>query len=641
MLLMNALFFHVFSQVKCQLVYLSVALLLTISCFILSEPLQAQGFLEMPDTTVVPEFTEGSLLLDLDIPGVRERDPDPRAGPRLNVTEFRLQGIVEFPKLGITRAAIQKHVEKIRFELMREDLKTDFGDFTLDELGEIGSLLMEIEKDTLDEHVGPLEVQKLVFLVRDQVRRRGVTLGMIETVALTITQFYRERGFILAKAFIPKQKVRDGIVSITLLLGELGHVAVEGDKRVSTKLIGRAFKRDLNQPVTNTAIDETLYLVNDIPGLSAQGYFSVGQQVGDTLMTVKVQEEKWTTINFRLDNHGSKNTSEHRAYADIYVHNPLGIGDELQVAVLNSYNPDSSTYGSLRYSSMLYTPRLRGGIGFSTNDFVSRNILQSRNTFFSGESNVADVFIAYHLKRGRKKNFSFDLTYTDIDTILDTNSNVTQENAKKTSLGFSFDTLNEKLRQLYIGKVTLHKSDTFESGGFLGDVVDSDSFVTVDLSTLAFFTLPWTRYDTRFLIKNSLQYSGDSLSNLNQLNLTGPSRARGFAMNGFQVDDGVFIGIDWIFNFHRGLEKKIFGPTADRVLQPFLYLDGAYGYVNPVSQNDIKITGQLSNFGVGIRANFKGLNASFSWSQVLSDKIDTIDEPTEISGLYFEMQYSF
>ena len=90
-------------------------------CITLLPVLQVQaGFLDMPEIEEVPEFEQETKLLDMDIPGVRERDPDPESGPRLNVKEFRLQGIVEYPELGITRAALVKLVESIRFDMMQE-----------------------------------------------------------------------------------------------------------------------------------------------------------------------------------------------------------------------------------------------------------------------------------------------------------------------------------------------------------------------------------------------------------------------------------------------------------------------------------------------------------------------------------------
>src|SRR5690625_5730983 len=99
----------------------------------------------MPDLTDLPELERDSLLLDMDMPPVRERDSDPQAGPRLNVTEFRVQGIVEFPKLGIYRSEIIERVEQIRFDFMNEDALLESG-YTLDELASISDLIVEIEK---------------------------------------------------------------------------------------------------------------------------------------------------------------------------------------------------------------------------------------------------------------------------------------------------------------------------------------------------------------------------------------------------------------------------------------------------------------------------------------------------------------
>lgn len=601
----------------------------------------SQGVIQMPEVKEVPDLERESLLLDMDIPAVRDRDPDPEAGERLNIKEFRLQGIVEYPALGITREAIQQRVETIRFDLMREGLVTDFGDFTLDELGEIGGLVRDIERDTPAEHVGPLEVQKFVFLVRDQMRRRGVTVGMIESVALEITNFYRERGFILAKAFIPKQQVRDGIVAITLLLGELGEVKVEDNKRVSENLIKQPFKRDINKPVTNNRIDESLYLVNDIPGVRAQGFFSPGAQVGDTLLTTKILEEKWTTFNLRIDNHGSENTSENRAYADVYVHNPLGIGDEIHASILNSYNPDNSTYGSLRYSSFIFSPRVRGSLGYSTNDFVSRNLQGSSDSFFSGESTVTDVRLSYHFKRGRTRNFSTDVSYSDIDTSLDTNvGSSTRELVEKVSLGFNFDILNEKRRELYIGNFSLHNAETFENG-FFGDVTSDELFATFDLSMITFFKVPFTGVNSRALFKTSMQYAGESLSNLNQLNLTGPSRLRAFGVNGLQADDAIYLGADWIFNLPQDFMSKMLGSSLRNAFQPYVFIDGAYGVINPITENDEEIVGRLANIGVGLRASFLGFNGSLAVSKVITDDIDFTEVETPRSNIYFELQYTF
>src|SRR5690606_22466837 len=125
------------------------------------------------------------------------------------------------------------------------------------------------------------------------------------------------------KAYIPEQHVRDGVVNLTLLLGELGEINVQNNKRYSTKTIQNVFNNDLAEPVTNDRIEEKLYLINDLPGLSAQGYFEPGSQVGDTKLNVNVTSERWYDVNVRLDNHGSDRSGEYRLYTDFFLNNPL------------------------------------------------------------------------------------------------------------------------------------------------------------------------------------------------------------------------------------------------------------------------------------------------------------------------------
>ena len=596
----------------------------------------AQGFLELPNTAEVPAYESESMLLDLDIPSVRERDPDPDAGPRLNVKAFRLQGLVEFPKLGITRQGLIDRVEGIRFDLMKEGQMTKSG-YTLDELGEVSDLIAEIEEQTDKEHVGPLEVQKLVFLVREQRRKRGVTVGLVETVADEITRYYRERGFILAKAYIPKQQVRDGVVTLTLLLGELGEINIENNNGKSNRLISQAFSKRLHEPVTSWNIEESLYFVNDIPGLSARGFFSPGSQVGDTKLNVNVTDIRRFDMNFRIDNHGSKNTSENRVYTDFFWYNPTGAGDELHIAVLNSFAPATSTFGSLRYSRFLRNPRWRTSAGYSLNEFLSRNTQIQNSQFFKGTSAVADISLAYHFKRSRVKNYSANIKLTDVATTLDAGID-TEQSMQKISFGFNFDLLNQKRRQLYAGGLQLHVSQFERDSGF-GLETGNEAQLGFDISRLSFPNIPFTKIPTRLLLKTSGQFAGKALSNLNQVSLTGAQKARGFDSNTLQTDDGIYFGADWFFSLAK-TEKKFFGQTLDDVIQPYIFTDVSWGIIHGLNGSDANIDVEIANVGVGLKFTHRKFSADILATVAIDDKLDdAFAEFADTRSFYVNFQY--
>ncbi len=614
------------------------------------------GFLEMPDTSEVPEYERESLLLDLDIPALRDRDPNPEAGPRLNVKEFRVQGLVEYPEFGITRQEIIKQVEKIRFDMMDEGELLDSG-YTIEEIKQVSDLMAQIEKETEGRHVDPVDVQKLVFLIREQRRQRGITLGMIEMVADTITRYYRERGFILAKAYIPKQHVRDGVVTITLLLGQLGEVETNNNKMYSDRIVKRIFKSSLGKPVSNNIIEEKLYLVNDLPGVSASGYFEPGSQVGDTKLNINFNRERRLASNLRLDNHGSEATGEYRAYADFHWNNPLTIGDQLQLGVLGSFKPENSVYGSARYSLPVYTPRTQFSLGVSSNDFVTDDSTNLTSDFeISGKSLVADANLTYKISRSRINNQNISLGYSQINSQIEfgnlSNAGI-DKTVNKLDLGYSFDMLNEKDRVLHQGGIILTYSEFIEGADEGQDL--KATIVSLDYSRLSFLRIPFTKKESKLILRAVGQYSGASLSEVLQFGLAGPTRARGYKINEFYADDAVYIGADWVFDGPQFGGRSIAGERWEKVLQPFIFLDASYGVNNAILEGEASTETHLVDAGVGIKLAFKdGFKGNLSFAFPVDAKnsaLESLDEDTEVASLdrtpgdgmklYFDFQYSF
>lgn len=614
------------------------------------------GFLEMPDTSEVPEYERESLLLDLDIPALRDRDPNPEAGPRLNVKEFRVQGLVEYPEFGITRQEIIKQVEKIRFDMMDEGELLDSG-YTIEEIKQVSDLMAQIEKETEGRHVDPVDVQKLVFLIREQRRQRGITLGMIEMVADTITRYYRERGFILAKAYIPKQHVRDGVVTITLLLGQLGEVETNNNKMYSDRIVKRIFKSSLGKPVSNNIIEEKLYLVNDLPGVSASGYFEPGSQVGDTKLNINFNRERRLASNLRLDNHGSEATGEYRAYADFHWNNPLTIGDQLQLGVLGSFKPENSVYGSARYSLPVYTPRTQFSLGVSSNDFVTDDSTNLTSDFeISGKSLVADANLTYKISRSRINNQNVSLGYSQINSQIEfgnlSNAGI-DKTVNKLDLGYSFDMLNEKDRVLHQGGIILTYSEFIEGADEGQDL--KATIVSLDYSRLSFLRIPFTKKESKLILRAVGQYSGASLSEVLQFGLAGPTRARGYKINEFYADDAVYIGADWVFDGPQFGGRSIAGERWEKVLQPFIFLDASYGVNNAILEGEASTETHLVDAGVGIKLAFKdGFKGNLSFAFPVDAKnsaLESLDEDTEVASLdrtpgdgmklYFDFQYSF
>ncbi|VAW69944.1 hypothetical protein MNBD_GAMMA10-3293 [hydrothermal vent metagenome] len=607
------------------------------------------GFFEMPDITQFPELKRESLLQDMDIPSVRDRDPDPESGSRLNVRQFKLQGIVEFPELGITKKSIDKQIERIRFELMQEYELLESG-YTQVEVNEVIDLLVDIEKETLDRHATDLELQKLIWLIRQQRSERGITLGAIETVADKLTQYYREQGFILAKAYIPEQKMREGVVTMALLLGMLGKVEVRGNELYEADLLSSVFSDQYGLPVTGDKAGESLYLINDFPGLSVTGLFEPGTQVGDTQLNLNVRAEKRYHANVRYDNHGSDDTGEQRVYAEVLLNNLAGVADLLHLGALSSFSPDNTTYWQLRYSFNLWSPRWRLGIGRSQNQFI---VAQNDVGFLSrlplsGETIQSDVSLIYKLKRSRVENYTLEFSAENIlsdiqlGDIADPRGFLDDE-IRNYSLLLNYDILQERGQRLHQGVVRLTSGEFIE--GAAPGQNEKYTLFNADYTLLSFAHIPWFDMNTRFILRSSLQFADSPLSSISQFLLGGPTRARGYSINQFSADNAVYLGADWVLNFPTWLDFEL-SPAYDfrDIAQPFFFIDAAYGVQKALLNTAENSEGRFYDAGLGVRFSYRNqfqgnLQLAFPLSSQLSD--EALEPPDDNVRLVFDFQYSF
>ncbi len=599
------------------------------------------GFLEMPEIEQFREAEEKTLLQDLDVPAVRERSPDPAAGPRLAVSEFRIQGLVEFPELGITRETLTQLVENIRSTLMKEGKLLESG-YTIDELGEISDLLVEIEEETVERHVSPLEVQKLVWLIREQRGKRGVTLGQIEAVANQITHFYRERGFILAKAFIPKQRVRDGVVSLTLLLGVLGDVSVKNNDMYDAESLHSVFDGLLTQPVTNKMVEESLFIINAFPGINVEGYFEPGYQVGDTRLNINVRNEARYSANLRADNHGTDESGLYRFYADLQINNMLGIADFTKISLLQAASPNNTTYWQLAFESNFFSPRFRSGVEVSRNQFIVDQSLSS-GLELSGTVDVLAVYGRYIQKRGRTENSGYELRYETIKSNVKTGAFSDDNNElRHVSIKYNLDHLNDVNKRLHEGSIEYTRGK-FESGITAGQNEDYN-ILSANYTLLTFLRVPFTDSTSRLIFRSNLQYSGINLSAIARFSLAGPTRVRGFSPSFFTADDALYLGTDWVFSSPDLFDVQIGSVNVKALTRPFVFFDYGYGKQYTIGPTDKDPTGQLADVGVGLQFshshNFSG-NLQLTYKVLDQFTNLTIPPKADDMRLLFDMQYSF
>lgn len=239
-------------------------------------------------------------------------------------------------------------------------------------------------------------------LVADAIGPQA-TLGGLRQAARRITGFYRERGYIVARAFVPAQELGDGTVTIQVLEGTLNSSEVRNSSRVRQGVLERfVAAQELNGDVVESPrLDRTLLLLADLPSVGkVDGLLRPGQAVGTSDLLVTVGQGPSYEGDVTLDNYGNRYTGEHRLSGQLLVNSPAGLGDRL--ALRASFTDENLAFGRAAYDLPVGGNGLRLGAAVSSSSYQLAREFGSLDA--SGRVDTVGLTASYPWVRGLNRN---------------------------------------------------------------------------------------------------------------------------------------------------------------------------------------------------------------------------------------------
>ena len=548
----------------------------------------------------------------LDVPPVYQRPLGVDAGARVFVKKFNVRGVNDWPEYKITQERIDAFVEKLRLEIQTIDSMNEHG-LTKEDMDEIGKRL----RDSLyvdEEKVAEDHNQFLKQLRKNKKYREEMSIGQLQSVANQLTDLYRSAGFVIAQAYVPQQKIEDGIVNIHVQEGVLGKIVVEGNESYSIELIQDIFKHLKGKSVTKQSLESALFSLSDYPGLVAYGVLRPGQNTGETDLVVKVQEEDPREYTVRLDNYGTESTGENRLTLSYTENNLFGNADSLDISLLQTFSPTSNLYGGIKYKTPVSSHNTLFGFGLSNNTYDVGGELADFN--ISGEVQTLNLFVSHQFIRSRRSNVFGKLEFSN--KVADTKiSDFTLNEDTLSALVFEmgFDVLDKKYKGINQGtiKYTQGFEDMMGSLGEDDEALSSRTGGSGNFATGDFAKLNWNiarlqlidKYQN-VLLRFSGQYSDDLLVPVEQAGLGGPNNVRAFAPSVILRDSSLFLSVDWNFNAPFFYNVKAFdGWKWGEILQLSVFADYAKGDINDPLDSDIE-TVNVSGYGVAAQLLLPG-----------------------------------
>ncbi len=189
-------------------------------------------------------------------------------------------------------------------------------------------------------------------------------------------------------------------VFFEVLPGTLADVRVNGESRVHAKLLTSAFADQVGKPVRRDDVESAMYLINDLPGLDAQGMFVAGEAVGASDLNLVARNERSWGAQVRVDNQGDDHTGSERVFVDGSWFDPTGRGDALSMGALATRNPENSYYGYLGYDTPLQGLHTRLHTRISRDEFDYSNGASEQN----GTADTAELGVTEVLARSRTRS---------------------------------------------------------------------------------------------------------------------------------------------------------------------------------------------------------------------------------------------
>ncbi|KVL19989.1 hypothetical protein WS95_15270 [Burkholderia sp. MSMB1826] len=380
------------------------------------------------------------------------------------------------------------------------------------------------------------DAERLQPLLADLVGRE-LSFDELRQAADRISAYYREHGYVLARAYLPRQDIDDGVVRIDVLEGRYGAIELNNRSRVLDGVLRRPLAGlRPGDAVQGDTLERSLLLLDDLPGVIAKGTLRPGAEAGTTDLAVDVERGRFASGSLDVDNYGDPLTGRYRATGSVDVDAPLRLGDRFALRGLTS--DSRQRYYRAAYQLPVGPASTRLGVAYSDMGYRVGGSFDDLD--YHGRASVQSVSVSQPLLRSRRANVNAQLLYEN-KRLHDDYDALDVHGAKRIRMGsFSIGGSNQ---DDWFGGGRSSASVTFGIGRMSGnDPLDFDSlakthgrFAKLNVNALRLQALT-ARF--QLYVQFSAQLASRNLDSSEKFSLGGPYGVRAYGLGAGSGDQG-------------------------------------------------------------------------------------------------------
>ena len=430
-----------------------------------------------------------------------------------------------------------------------------------------------------------------------------LTFAQMQTVADKIVERYRKAGFIVANAYLPAQTVgADQVIEIRVLEGKVGRIIVKGTRRYRPRVIAASAQKLVGKPLQKSEVDAAILYARDLPGVTVTSTLQPGENTGDTDLVMVAREAKRPfEFTWGANNYGTDLTGQYRALAGVVWNNPLGYGDKLDLNAEYAVDSTDNLYGSFAYHAPIPVTSGFGAVvgalynemQVNTGTFAALQVKGPTTQYYAG----LDWKFINTVEMQQVATLHFIQEKSELDSLGETLSN---EKFTVAELSYDLSHSSGRMHNVDLLQAGFRKSITDDCTQ--PDLVSPQHASEFTVSKLGYTRLQFLTPSQRLYFKVNGQYTSDALIPLEQFVMGGPDSARAYPVADALRDRGFYSAIEYHVDapgFGRSI-SPFYGRPWREVLELEVFGDYTKGYSAGANQSITPESVTLSDAGAGV-----------------------------------------
>ena len=459
--------------------------------------------------------------------------------------------------------------------------------------------------------------EQLKPLYEDKLHKE-ITVAELFNIVQSITNFYRNNGYIISRAILPPQHVKGGIVKIQIIEGFLDGVQVTGDAK-GARCIVQVYGRKIKQcpPLQISRMEKYLLIANEIPATDVKAVLSPSTTKTGAADLTLVTNSKLFTGYTSYDNYGTRYIGPQQMTANVAMNSFITSGDAGNLTMTKTPKGGELTYVDFNYNMVITDEGTRLLMGSTR--AATHPLFVLRPAQIDGLNNNYYVTATYPVIRTRSENFSWRTGFGYLDSaVTAANAQLYTDHIRSADIGFTYNfadrwyganLISSDFRQgiPWLGYTRNTNPDTAQTSrpGGRADYTK----VTLQMTRLQAIKGPWSLYG-----QFTGQWAFNPLLSSEQYTWGGSQLGRGYDVAELIGDRGIGGGIELRYDLGIG---KFFVQSV----QPYIFYDAGEIWNKKVASGS---PGKLNATSTGIGMRFYGtkyISGNIMWTQTLTKQV--------------------